>query len=203
MSRQSIIILCTILVIAAFVIFGLIAVEKHVKFTRQVTDALENSRFEEFHRLMSYGKAEKYLPAYNIALLNFESAVMEKDGKEADKLYEQLSKMGLSEDQAYSFYATAFGYYVQVNNKKKFTECRNQIRKLKGREKEKQKVDEIYHVVCSDPGKEIEVLLKKLPGLKDKDKIQCEYLIAILYQNIGRPEEAARYWDNVKTGLTA
>lgn len=188
-------------VIVVFVLEVVFQVKKQKdvsKLENELTSALLKKDYRKFDELVNSVDAKKNIPPYNLNYLKLNAAIIRGKKQDIDSLCDNFENVHMNQAQKENFYATAFGYYAQQNNKKKALYYKDKILKESKNEKNIEACKRMYSVYIESSDEYLDVLLKECESLSGQQRTTNDALLAKIYENKNDKENEEKYLKQLK-----
>jgi|GEM_PF-5734707 len=186
--------------IAAIVVITIISVlsafyvkQEQEKISDQLTKMLLNKQYAEFDKMVESSKVKRYIEPFNLDFLKLNAAMMLDNAQQVHHQFDYILSKSLTEKQLYSVCIRTMDWCIANDDKKYCGKCLNQINRLKGYEKTKELTAVIYRVVIEQKSTDLNDLLNKADQLPNQQRVIYEYLISMIYEQLGNKEASKKY----------
>lgn len=149
---QTISIVLVILVFIASIALSIYSSRRSSKFEDQLVRALMKKDYDHFDQLVNSKKARRLVPPFNLMFIRFNSYVMRKNKKEADKIFAQAMKVHMNNRQKVAFFSRALAFYIENHDDQRAKQCDGRVQTIKGKNfaQAKYSLTELYQVLVKN-----------------------------------------------------
>ncbi len=179
--------LLVVLIFIADVLWQVYQNRKRNGLLNKLSSFLAAEDYSSFDELIDSMKVRKLFPAFNIAFLKLNEAMMKEDKGETDRAFEGFS-MPMNRAQKEALYRKGFYYYLGVKEKEKANAYYHLLKDLKVNDEDT--LDVMYDTYALDGYSYIEDVEKRIESLEEKQQIPYLSVLADMYRNKGESEKA-------------
>lgn len=190
MENGTIIILS--LVIVLFAAIEIVRRTVADRYSRELTRALLNERYDEFDRLIQKRTVRYLLPPFNLDHLKL-TAYLAQDKPEADAQFKRLDQCRLNQNQKKTVYTKGFYYYMGKENEERTGHYYEGLKEILSGE-ELKSIDRLYSVYVEKSDRYLPEVLEDLKKAPKEKVAQYAALAAAMYAGRGEEKEAQRYY---------
>jgi hypothetical protein len=151
---------------------------------------LAEKEYEAFDELIDSPECKKLFPAFNIAFLKLNEAMLKEDKDAVDQAFGQFN-VRMNNAQKEALYKKGFYYYLGLEDK---TKTRTYYDLLKGlKVKDEQMIDVMYDTYIDKGYKYIEDVKALSEAGSEEQRMPYYALLADMYHNAGDEEKASEY----------
>lgn len=182
--------------VAVFIVFALLLAiafnfikrQKYAKLVNLIT----TQKYDEFDNQIESGFVKFVFGPYVKDYLKLNRAIVAADAKMIDERFAEIIKHRLNTKQKQDIYMKGFNYYVSLENPAKTKEYLDLVHTLSN-EQIKKEADRIYDIYILKGHKYLDELLEETADMQDMYKGVNEFLISLMYENMGEKKKAQEY----------
>ena len=156
----------------------------------KLSSFLSKKDYASFDELIDSAETRKFFPAYNIAFLKLNEAMLKEDKRAIDQAFDSFG-MRMNNAQKEALYKKGFYYYLGLEDKAKTRTYYDLLKGLKV--KDEKMLDVMYDTYIEKGCKFIDEVKGLAEGLKEEQKMPYYALLADMYRNKGEEDEAKGY----------
>ena len=155
---------------------------------------LAKKDYASFDQLMNEDKTRRLIPAFNLAYLKLNEAMMKEDEEEIKKAFGAFN-MRMNNAQKAALYKQGFYFYVGIEDKEKAREYYELLKPLNV--KDQKMLDVTYNTYVEKGSAYLDEMLEQASKVSEENKMSFYALISDMYRNAGDEVKAKEYEDQV------
>lgn len=157
-----------------------------------LVSVLQNKEYEKLDYLLDTKITKFFFAPSSLEFLRLNSAIMRNDKELIRQSFNNFENHKLNREQEEEVYSRGFNFFISEKDYDTAKKYLDKINTLDN-EKLKREADCMYDVYALKGHKYLVDLLKETDGLEDKYKGMNEYIISLMYQNMGEKDKSEEY----------
>lgn len=150
--------------------------------TLRLVQLLLKQDYAELDKLVQDPQIQKTVSPYKRNLLSFNSYLAREDGRNANRVFDQMNELNLMSQQKIDFYGNAQSYYIEQKDKKRAEICHQKLSTVRKHEEEKDYFNVIYQVMVNDNVSYQKLIEGRLNHEPEHKQLSDYYLLIHIYQ---------------------